>query len=73
MRSTTWRTSKLFDEKERALLAYVDEMADHGNVADEAFDALERFFTPTQIMELTLRDRQLLRHRADHECAEDQA
>ena len=49
----TWRTSALFDEKERALLGYVDEMADHGNVADATFDAVGRFFTPTQIMELS--------------------
>jgi alkylhydroperoxidase family enzyme len=49
----TWRTSALFDEKERALLGYVDEMADHGNVADATFDAIGRFFTPTQIMELS--------------------
>jgi alkylhydroperoxidase family enzyme len=38
----TWRTSALFDEKERALLGYVDEMADHGNVADATFDAIGR-------------------------------
>jgi 4-carboxymuconolactone decarboxylase len=49
----TWRTSALFDEKERALLGYVDEMADHGNVADATFDTVGRFFTPTQIMELS--------------------
>jgi 4-carboxymuconolactone decarboxylase len=48
-----WRASALFDDKERALLAYVDEMADHGNVADVTFDALGRCFTPTQIMELS--------------------
>jgi alkylhydroperoxidase family enzyme len=48
-----WRTSSLFDEKERALLAYVDEMADHGNVADATFNALGRCFTPEQIMELS--------------------
>ena len=49
----TWRTSPLFNEQERALLAYVDEMADHGNVADATFDALGRFFSPEQIMELS--------------------
>ena len=48
-----WRASTLFDDKERALLAYVDQMADHGNVADRTFETLERFFTPTQIMELS--------------------
>jgi alkylhydroperoxidase family enzyme len=48
-----WRTSPLFDEKERALLAYVDEMADHGNVGAATFNELGRFFTPEQIMELS--------------------
>ena len=48
-----WRASALFDDKERALLAYVDEMADHGNVADQTFETLGRFFTPMQIMELS--------------------
>ena len=48
-----WRASTLFDDKERALLAYVDQIADHGNVADRTFETLERFFTPTQIMELS--------------------
>ena len=48
-----WCASALFDDKERALLAYVDEMADHGNVADQTFETLGRFFTPMQIMELS--------------------
>jgi alkylhydroperoxidase family enzyme len=48
-----WRASTLFDDKERALLAYVDQMADHGNVADQTFETLGWFFTPTQIMELS--------------------
>ena len=48
-----WRASTLFDDKERALLAYVDQMADHGNVADQTFGTLRRFFMPTQIMELS--------------------
>jgi 4-carboxymuconolactone decarboxylase len=49
----TWRGSKLFDEKERALLAYADEMCDHGDVSDETFAAMERFFSAQQIMELS--------------------
>jgi alkylhydroperoxidase family enzyme len=48
-----WRASTLFDDKERALLTYVDQMADHGNVVDQTFETLARFFTPTQIMELS--------------------
>jgi 4-carboxymuconolactone decarboxylase len=48
-----WRDSPLFDGKERALLAYVDEMADHGNVADATFERLGEFFTPQEILELS--------------------
>jgi alkylhydroperoxidase family enzyme len=48
----TWRTSPLFDEKERAVLSFADEMADRGNVTDASFAELGRFFTPQQIMEL---------------------
>jgi alkylhydroperoxidase family enzyme len=47
-----WRASSLFDEKERAVLAYADEMADRGNVLDATFATLGRFFTPQQILEL---------------------
>lgn len=48
-----WRKSKLFDDKERAVLAYTDEMSNFGKVADKTFKAIERHFTPQQIMELT--------------------
>ena len=48
-----WKSSKLFDDKERALLAYADEMADCGNVSDATFAAMERFFDTQQIMELS--------------------
>jgi alkylhydroperoxidase family enzyme len=48
-----WRTSTLFDDKERALLAYVDEMGDYGNVTDATFAAVGSFFTPMQILELS--------------------
>jgi alkylhydroperoxidase family enzyme len=48
-----WRKSKLFDDKERALLAYADAMSRYGNVPDKVFKAMERHFTPQQIMELS--------------------
>jgi alkylhydroperoxidase family enzyme len=48
-----WRGSPLFDDKERAVLAFSDEMGDRGNVSDATFAGLGRFFTPQQIMELT--------------------
>jgi alkylhydroperoxidase family enzyme len=47
-----WRGSTLFDDKERAVLAFSDEMADRGNVTDATFAQLGRFFTPQQVMEL---------------------
>jgi alkylhydroperoxidase family enzyme len=48
-----WRSSKLFDEKERALLAYADEMCDHGDVSDATFAVMEKFFDAQQILELS--------------------
>jgi 4-carboxymuconolactone decarboxylase len=50
---SNWRSSKLFDEKERALLAYADEMCDHGDVSDATFAAMEKFFDAQQILELS--------------------
>ena len=47
-----WRTSPLFDDKERAVLSFCDEMGDRGNVTDATFAQLGRFFTPQQTMEL---------------------
>lgn len=49
-----WRMSKLFDEKSRALLAYVDEVDAGGNVKDATFAEMKRFFTPEEILELTI-------------------
>lgn len=48
-----WRDSTLFDEKERALLAYADEMCDHGNVSDATFAAMEKHFNAQEILELS--------------------
>lgn len=50
---TKWRSSKLFDETERAILAYTDQMSNKGNVSDKAFKDLTRHFDTQQIMELT--------------------
>jgi alkylhydroperoxidase family enzyme len=49
-----WRNSELFDEKQRAMLAYVEQVADGGEVDDATFDALARHFTPQEIVELTI-------------------
>jgi alkylhydroperoxidase family enzyme len=49
----TWQSSKLFDDKQRALLSYVEQMAHGGNVDDATFAALAKFFTPQEIVEIT--------------------
>lgn len=48
-----WRSSKLFDAKERAILAYVDQMSNKGNVSDRTFEDLACHFDAQQILELT--------------------
>jgi alkylhydroperoxidase family enzyme len=49
----TWKTSTLFDDQERAVLGYVEEMAHGGDVDDPTFAALEKLFTPQEIVEIT--------------------
>jgi alkylhydroperoxidase family enzyme len=48
-----WQDSKLFDDKQRALLGYVEQMARGGDVDDAAFDELAKFFSPREIVEIT--------------------
>ena len=48
-----WQDSKLFDEKQRALLAYVDQAA-RGDVDDPTFAAFEKFFDTQEIVEITI-------------------
>jgi alkylhydroperoxidase family enzyme len=49
----TWRGSTLFDERQRALLAYVDQAA-RGDVDDPTFAAFQKFFDPQEIVEITI-------------------
>jgi len=49
-----WRTSPLFDERERAALTYVEEATRHKQVSDETFAALRKHFGERQIVELTV-------------------
>jgi alkylhydroperoxidase family enzyme len=49
----TWRKSKLFDEKQRAVLAYVDQVAHGGDVDDPTYDAFAKHFKPQEIAEIT--------------------
>jgi alkylhydroperoxidase family enzyme len=48
-----WRRSTFFDDKQRAMLGYVEQMANGGNVDDPTFADLSRFFTPQQIVEIS--------------------
>jgi alkylhydroperoxidase family enzyme len=48
-----WRRSMLFDDKQRALLGYVEQMAKGGDVDDPTFAEFSRFFTPQQIVEIS--------------------
>lgn len=48
-----WQSSTLFDDRQRAVLGYAEEMAHGGDVDDPTFAALERYFTPEEIVELT--------------------
>jgi alkylhydroperoxidase family enzyme len=48
-----WRRSMFFDDKQRALLGYVEQMANGGNVDDLTFAEFGRFFTPQQIIEIS--------------------
>jgi alkylhydroperoxidase family enzyme len=50
-----WRASTLFDERQRALLGYVDALVVKGGDVDDAtFAALRREFNPREIVEITL-------------------
>jgi 4-carboxymuconolactone decarboxylase len=51
-----WRSkAHLFDEKQQALLAYVDQLGlNKGDVDDATFAGMERHFSPQEIVELTM-------------------
>ena len=48
-----WRQSSLFDDQQRAVLAYVEQMARGGEVDDATFAALAQRFSPQQIVEIS--------------------
>ncbi|MEO6959535.1 MAG: carboxymuconolactone decarboxylase family protein [Burkholderiaceae bacterium] len=48
-----WEASALFNEKERAVLAYTDAMTRHVQVPKETFAAVRKYFEPKQLVELT--------------------
>lgn len=49
-----WRSSDLFSDKQRALLAYVDAVTRQIDVGDETFAAVRTHFTERQTVELTM-------------------
>lgn len=49
-----WRASKLFDEAERAALAYTDAVTTSAKVPDEVFAALKPHFSSREILEITV-------------------
>ena len=49
-----WTSSKLFSDKQRALLAYVDSMTRDIDVADSVFAEVRKYFTERQTVELTM-------------------
>ena len=49
-----WTASNLFDDKERVVLAYVDQFTRGGNVDDAAWSAMEKTFTPREIVEFSI-------------------
>lgn len=49
-----WRSSKLFSDRHRALLAYVDAMTRDLDVPDDVFAALRLHYSEQQIVELSV-------------------
>jgi 4-carboxymuconolactone decarboxylase len=50
----SWKESTNFDEEERVILQYVDEVAQNVKVADATFEALNKYLIDQNIVELTL-------------------
>jgi alkylhydroperoxidase family enzyme len=49
-----WPETKLFDERERAALSYVDAMQNGPTVPDAVFDEMKRYFDVQELVELTI-------------------
>jgi alkylhydroperoxidase family enzyme len=50
-----WRNSNLFDDRQRAVLAYTEAVDEHGGEVDDAtYDAFAKQFSPREIVELTI-------------------
>ncbi len=51
---SAWSGSPLFNERQRAILAYADGMASRAGVDDATFAGMTRIFSPQDIVELTI-------------------
>ncbi len=51
---SNWRNSNLFSDRQRAVLALADGMASDAGVDDATFDAMKKYFTTQEIVELTM-------------------
>lgn len=49
-----WKASKLFSDKQRALLAYVDALPDRKGVDQATFDEMAKHFSAQEMLELTV-------------------
>jgi alkylhydroperoxidase family enzyme len=49
-----WRASKLFSDRQRAVLAFADAMASPDGVDDATFDAMKAYYSNQEIVELTM-------------------
>lgn len=49
-----WQSADLFDERQRAVLAYADALFARQHVPSDVFDALARVLDPQEIVELTM-------------------
>ena len=49
-----WREGNLFNERQRAVLAYADGMVSPRGVSDAEFEAMKRHFSTREIVELTM-------------------
>ncbi|MFC1957224.1 carboxymuconolactone decarboxylase family protein [Chloroflexota bacterium] len=51
---TDWKSSSKFNDEERAILQYTDEVTQNVSVTDQTFNTLKKFFDEQTIVELTL-------------------
>jgi 4-carboxymuconolactone decarboxylase len=49
-----WRSSNLFSDRQRALLAYTDAMTREIEVSDAVFGEIRKYFSERQVVELTM-------------------